>query len=190
MWTSTTYLWDRFHQKKYIHEYSIIFNLDKNPHNFHDHLVKVCKSNPGIEKDILGLYHLLRMYGLLYDKQTVYQIETLHSDDIDEAHTYDPKFDERWQLFKHHNDPDGRASVPELMSIVIEEDDLPYLPKQKLRYQGRLKIMKNHFQADEVWDETSLSQFRKNYGNVDLLSPFKERPKRRYEGAWNPNWNK
>jgi len=174
MWNnSTTIYWDKFHQRKYITEYEIVFKLDgNNPNRFLEHLEKVCRNNPGIEDEILSLYDLLRIYGLLYDTQTAYQIETLPN------HPYDPQIEERWRLFRRHNTSDA-SSVHELNAIVI--DDMPTVYKKDLRHRGEIKLLISIKDSNWIWDDSSLTRFRKKHGDLQFLPPF-IRGKPRWEG--------
>ena len=173
MWNTTTIYWDRFHQRKYIHEYEITFKLDRNnPHNFLQHLEKVCRNNEGIEDEILSLYDLLRIYGLLYDTQTAWQIDNLPN------HPYAPQIEERWRLFRQHNTRDS-STVQELNARVI--DDMPTVYKKDLRHRGQMKLLKSIKEPDVIWDDSSLIRFRKKHGDLQLLPPF-ERGEPRWSG--------
>jgi len=166
-------------QVMYIYHYEMLYRLDRDERHNLLHIAKVAHTFDINEKDI---YRVLRMYGLLWDEQTVFQISTYKCDNIDLHHPYNVNFFDRWSLFKKHN------PRPNINLAPIDETELTILPKKDLFKQGKQhQLLKTICRADEIWDADKLKRLRMKYRyeNVEIVAPFKEPKKRRYR--WKEN---
>ena len=165
-------------QVMYIYHYEMLYRLDNDERHNLLHIAKVAHTFDRNEKDI---YRVLRMYGLLWDEQTAFQVYTHKSDDIDLHHPYDVKFFDRWSLFRKHN------PRPNINLTPIDETELTILPKKALFKQGKHQtLLKTICGADKIWDADKLKRLRMEYGyqNVDIVEPFKTQEPRY---LWNKN---
>ena len=161
-------------QVMYIYHYQMLLSIDDNPAK---HRELIAKTATTYKVDDMVIYSVLRMYGLLWDEQTVHQINTFGN------HAFDPKFDDRWELFEKHN------KRPHLTNHDIDLSQHKQLPKARLFKKGRTEeLLKTITTANTIWDEARLRHLRMNYQTrrepIELVKPFIEPDKPRYK------WNK